>query len=217
LWCDSHLHQCKKGIWQRLILSFCPGSKIKAYKAEAKKGQLLASGVNRGRNPFILLCFLKTEAISLSPIRVSFQHWWVTTMEVCVNVALCCISSDVVDNGARGFTSIFQHVGAFNGVCFVVCMRLLMSAAMEVFESLIRYMTSVQFLNKEKYGFWHRFSSTQGQMSLSQWHFWNINEIFCFGLVKPKPIKLYDSKYFVIKTEKHILSRTVGEPRQKTW
>ncbi|QCE03058.1 hypothetical protein DEO72_LG8g1077 [Vigna unguiculata] len=53
-------------------------------------------------------------------------------MEIYVHVALCYISGDVVNSGARSFTSIFQLDGAFNGVCFVVCTRLVTSAAMEV-------------------------------------------------------------------------------------
>ncbi|QCD93872.1 hypothetical protein DEO72_LG5g1948 [Vigna unguiculata] len=34
-------------------------------------------------------------------------------MEVCVHIALCYISSNVVDSGARGFTFVFKPVGAF--------------------------------------------------------------------------------------------------------
>ena len=41
----SHIHQCRKGIWPQLILTFCSNSRTKTYKTEAKKGQHLASGM----------------------------------------------------------------------------------------------------------------------------------------------------------------------------
>lgn len=39
--------------------------------------------------------------------------------------------------------------------------------------------------NWGKTDFWHRLSATRDQMSLSQWHFLNINKLFCFELEIP--------------------------------
>jgi len=41
----------QKGYLTVVILLFCPSSRTGAYKAEAKKGKLIASGVTRGRKP----------------------------------------------------------------------------------------------------------------------------------------------------------------------
>jgi len=49
------MHQCRKGLWQRLFIIFCTGSGTEAYWGEAKRAQLLASVKDRShRVPFCL-------------------------------------------------------------------------------------------------------------------------------------------------------------------
>jgi len=54
--------------------------------------------------------------------------------------------------------------------------------------------------------FWPRFNSNQGQMSLLQWHFWNISQLLGFESSKLRHIRPFDISFLMnrdIKVEKN--------------